>query len=39
MQITETNGNVSDFCKNYLDSGNGGVMGVPIIFFDKNNPE
>lgn len=33
MQITETKVNVSDFCKNYSDNGDCGVMGVPIIFF------
>lgn len=27
------------FCKNYSDNGDGGVMGVPIKFFDKYNPE
>ena len=39
MQITETKIKVYDFCKNYSDNGDGGVMGVPITFFDKNNPE
>ena len=39
MQITETNVNVSDLCKNYLDNGDDGVTGVPITFMDKYNPE
>lgn len=37
MQITETKANVSDFCKNYSDNGDGGVMGVPITFLDTYN--
>lgn len=37
MQITETKVKVSDFCKNYLDNGDGGIMGVPITFFDTYN--
>ena len=39
MQITETKIKVSDFCKNYSDNGDGGVMGVPITFLDKYNSE
>ena len=39
MQITETKANVSDFCNNYLYNGDGGVMGVPIMFFDKYDSE
>ena len=39
MQITETKANVSDFCKNYSDNGDACVMGVPITFLDKHNPD
>ena len=37
MQITETKIKVSDFCKNYSDNGDGGVMGVSITFLDTYN--
>ena len=39
MQITETKVNASDFCKHYSGDGYGGVMGVPIMFFDKYDSE
>ena len=39
MQITETKIKVSDFCKNYSDNGDGGVMSIFITFIDKYNPE
>ena len=37
MQIIEIKVKVFDFCKNYLDNGDGGIMGVPITFFDTYN--
>ena len=39
MQIIEMKANLSDFCKNYSDNSDVGVMGVPITFMDKYNSE